>query len=88
MRPQNGWPSIEDRSCRWFPKIGGEVGAEATNALGITDTNPEDIIHKTANALTYHPQTVEGENLSNVVAYPFTKLSETANKAAQPPRRF
>ena len=59
------------------------LGAEATNALGITDTNPVDIIHKTANALTYHPQTVEGENLSNVVAYPFSKLSETANKAGE-----
>lgn len=52
------------------------LGAVATNAIGMTDANPGDVVHKVAGALTYKPQTESGSHLTNVAMYPFEKLQE------------
>lgn len=52
------------------------LGAIATNAMGLTETEPADVVHKVAGALTYQPQTESGQHLDNVAMYPFAKLQE------------
>lgn len=52
------------------------LGTLATNALGITDTDAVDVIHKVGGALTYQPQTESGQHLTGAVMYPFEKLQE------------
>ena len=52
------------------------LGAAATKAIGLSDTDPSEVIHNVANALTYHPQTEAGKQLANAAMYPFEKLQE------------
>lgn len=52
------------------------LGAAATKALGITDTEPADVVHGVAGAMTYQPQTVSGQHLTNAAIYPFEKLQQ------------
>jgi len=52
------------------------LGAAATKALGITNTEPADVVHRVAGALTYQPQTESGQHLTNAAIYPFEKLQQ------------
>lgn len=52
------------------------LGAAATKALGITDTEPADVVHGVAGAMTYQPQTESGQHLTNAAIYPFEKLQQ------------
>lgn len=52
------------------------LGAAATKALGITDTEPADVVHGVAGAMTYQPQTISGQHLTNAAIYPFEKLQQ------------
>ena len=52
------------------------LGAVATKAMGLTDTEPADVVHRVAGALTYQPQTESGQHLTNVAMYPFEKLQQ------------
>lgn len=52
------------------------LGALATNAIGLTETDPADVVHRVAGALTYDPQTESGKHLTNAATYPFQKLAE------------
>lgn len=52
------------------------LGAVATKALGITDTEPADVVHGVAGAMTYQPQTESGQHLTNAAIYPFEKLQQ------------
>ena len=57
------------------------LGAVATNAMGLTDANPGDVVHKVAGALTYQPQTESGQHLTGAATYPFQKLAEAGQYA-------
>jgi hypothetical protein len=52
------------------------LGAAATNEIGITESDPADVVHEVAGALTYKPQTEHGRQLTNAATYPFEKLAE------------
>ncbi len=52
------------------------MGTAATNAMGLTDTPPEDVVHAVGNALTYHPKTELGQHLTNAAMYPFELLAK------------
>lgn len=55
------------------------IGAALVKALGITDTDPADVVRKVQEALTYQPSSAGGQALTSVVAYPFEKLAEGAD---------
>lgn len=57
------------------------LGAAATNAVGLTDTAPADVVHKVSNALTYQPHTESGSHLTGAATYPFQKLAEAGQYA-------
>ncbi len=52
------------------------LGAMATDAIGLTETDPADVVHKVASALTYQPQTESGQHLTGATTYPLQKLAE------------
>lgn len=56
------------------------LGNIATNAMGITDSNPADTVNWVAGK-TYQPRTEAGQGLTNIVTYPFAKLAEGADWA-------
>jgi len=55
------------------------IGAAAGNALGLTDTEPADVVEKVQTGLTYSPRTETGRELTEAIAWPFEKLSQGAN---------
>lgn len=57
------------------------LGAVASKAAGLTDTDPGDVVHKVAGAMTYQPQTEQGQHLTEAAMYPFTKLQEAGEAA-------
>lgn len=57
------------------------LGSIATNALGITEADPGEVVHNVAGALTYQPQTESGQHLAGAVMYPFEKLQEAGQYA-------
>lgn len=57
------------------------LGAAATNAMGLTDTAPADVVHKVSSALTYQPHTESGSHLTGAATYPFQKLAEAGQYA-------
>ena len=57
------------------------LGAVATNAIGLTNADPTEVIQKTAGAMTYQPRTELGKHLTNATMYPFEKLAEAGNYA-------
>ncbi len=57
------------------------LGAMATEAMGLTETEPADVVHKVASALTYQPQTESGQHLTGAATYPFQKLAEAGRYA-------
>lgn len=52
------------------------LGAATTKALGITETEPADVVHQVGGALTYQPVTKSGQHLTGAVMYPFEKLQQ------------
>lgn len=52
------------------------LGAAASNAMGLTDAEPADVVHKVSGALTYQPHTKSGQHLTGAATYPFQKLAE------------
>lgn len=52
------------------------LGTLATNALGVTETEPADVVHSVAGAMTYQPVTKSGQHLTGAVMYPFEKLQQ------------
>ncbi len=57
------------------------LGTLATNALGVTEAEPADVVHNVAGALTYQPVTKSGQHLTGAVMYPFEKLQEAGQYA-------
>lgn len=57
------------------------IGTALANALGITDTDPAEVIRKVSHAMTYEPPSNTGKSVANVVAAPFAWLAEKADKA-------
>lgn len=55
------------------------LGTLATNALGITDADPTNVIHGVQGALTYQPRTQAGDTATQIVSYPFQKLAQGAD---------
>lgn len=58
------------------------IGAGVGNALGLTKTDPADVVAKTADTLTYKPRSKIGQAGVNMVAYPFEKLAQGAQAAS------
>lgn len=59
------------------------LGAAASNALGLTDAEPADVVHDVAGALAYQPQTELGQHLTGAAMYPFERLAEGAQYAGE-----
>lgn len=55
------------------------LGAMAGQALGVTDSEPADVVARTADALTVKPFTAAGEQMTEAATYPFQKLAEGGN---------
>lgn len=58
------------------------LGAAAAKAFG-ADVDPAQVVHKTAEALTYAPKTKRGEHLSHAVLYPLERLAEGARHVGE-----
>jgi hypothetical protein len=59
------------------------LGSMATNAAGLTNVDPADVISRLQQSLTYQPRTKAGQIGTNVVSYPFEKLAQGADWAGQ-----
>lgn len=57
------------------------IGAAATKAVGLTDADPGDVVHKVTGAMTYQPRTELGQHLTEATFYPLTKLQEGSQAA-------
>lgn len=57
------------------------LGAVATNALGMTNTDPAEVVRNVSGALTYQPHTESGAHLTGAATYPFQKLAEAGHYA-------
>jgi hypothetical protein len=57
------------------------IGAAAGKALGLTDAEPADVVHKVGGALTYQPRGEMGQAATEAVMYPFQKLAEVGQGA-------
>ncbi len=57
------------------------LGAIATNAMGLTESDPGNVVHAVGGALTYQPSTDLGQHLTKAVMYPFEKLAEAGQAA-------
>lgn len=57
------------------------LGTIATNALGLTNTPPEERVRQVSEALTYEPRTKAGQAISEKVALPFEMLAKGADIA-------
>lgn len=57
------------------------LGAAATKAVGLTDADPADVVHRVGGALTYQPITEHGKHLTGAAMYPFEKLAEAGRWA-------
>lgn len=57
------------------------LGTLATNAMGLTDTDPVNVVHAVGGALTYQPQTELGQYLTQTAMMPFEKLAEAGQYA-------
>lgn len=56
------------------------LGATAAKAVGF-DVDPAAVVHDTADALTYQPQTELGQHLTGATMYPLEKLAEAGRYA-------
>lgn len=59
------------------------LGAMGTKALGLTETDPADVVRRVQGALTYQPRTLAGEKVTGAISYPFEKLAQGADWAGQ-----
>jgi hypothetical protein len=59
------------------------LAAQLGKALGITDSDPAEIVRKVQSGLTYQPKTQAGQKVSGAIAYPFEKLAEGARWAGE-----
>jgi hypothetical protein len=59
------------------------LGTLATNAVGLTDADPSDVISRVQGALTYRPRTKAGQVGTNAISYPFQKLAEFGDWSGQ-----
>ena len=57
------------------------LGSIATNALGLTNTPPGDVVRNVSGALTYEPRTAGGRAITGAISYPFEKLAELGDVA-------
>lgn len=57
------------------------LGAIGTNALGLTKTEPADVVRGIQGAITYEPRTKAGDAVNSAIAYPFEKLANFADRA-------
>ena len=57
------------------------LGAMATNAIGLTHSDPADVVSNTSKAMTYQPRTELGQHLTGATMYPFEKLAEVGGYA-------
>jgi hypothetical protein len=57
------------------------LGTIAANAVGLTDTDPADVVNAVGGALTYQPHTALGQHLTGAAMYPLEKLHEGATAA-------
>jgi hypothetical protein len=61
----------------------GGLGALGTNALGLTNANPADVVAGVNDTLNYQPQTEAGQIATNAATYPFQKLAEAGRFAGE-----
>lgn len=52
------------------------LGALGTKALGLTSTDPGEVVNQVSNALTYQPRTKQGEEAATTLQSPFRWLAE------------
>jgi hypothetical protein len=57
------------------------IGAAAGKAMGLTDAEPADVVHRVGGALTYQPRGEMGQAATAAVMYPFEKLAEAGQGA-------
>ena len=57
------------------------IGTAAGKALGFTDADPAEVVHKVGGALTYQPRGEMGQATTEAVMYPFQKLAEVGQGA-------
>jgi hypothetical protein len=57
------------------------IGTAAARALGLTDKEPADVVHKVGGALTYQPRGEMGQAATAIVMAPFEKLAEVGQGA-------
>lgn len=55
------------------------LGSMATNALGMTNTEPANVVRGVQGAMTYQPRTQAGQKAAGFIAYPFEKLAQGAD---------
>lgn len=60
----------------------GGLGSMATNAIGLTDVSPADVVNSIRSAMTYEPGTQGGKNAMSVLSYPFQKWGEMSDAVA------
>ena len=65
--------------------ISGIAGlwAGAGNALGLTNTDPADVVESVGNAMTYQPRTPEGRAVTDFGTFLPRKYAQGANKAGE-----
>jgi hypothetical protein len=61
----------------------GGLTALGTNALGLTNANPADVVAGVNDTLNYQPQTEAGQIATNAATYPFQKLAEAGRFAGE-----
>lgn len=55
------------------------LGTIATNAVGLTNKPPGDVVRDVSAAVTYEPRSKAGQVITDVAAYPFEKLAQGAD---------
>src|SRR6185312_12629307 len=59
------------------------LGAMAGRGMGLTQSDPADVVRQLQSALTYQPRTQEGQNISSAVGYLPGKFAQMAEGAGQ-----
>ena len=55
------------------------LGSYATNALGMTDVDPANVVKDVSGAMTYQPRTSGGQVATEAITYPFQKMEQGAD---------
>nr|MBP8277532.1 hypothetical protein [Propionivibrio sp.] len=59
------------------------LGAAATKAAGLTDTEPADVVHSVAGAMTFQPISESGKHLTQAAMTPFEWLAKAGTAAGE-----